>query len=138
MEFKRRIDLRQSFGHCEDRRDAYAAVEQDASARVARKREQVARLADGEGVALLYSIMHESRPTTGVWIAEYRDEIAVRLTGHVAQRILRSAEHTSELQSLMRISYAVFCLKKKKNNIIKNHIDTQKIELKHEKNKDKQ
>src|SRR3546814_4675494 len=33
-----------------------------------------------------------------------------------AQRILvqRSEEHTSELQSLMRISYAVFCLKKKK------------------------
>src|SRR3546814_5815317 len=29
-------------------------------------------------------------------------------------RILRSEEHTSELQSLMRISYAVFCLKKKK------------------------
>src|SRR3546814_2494781 len=28
---------------------------------------------------------------------------------------LRSEEHTSELQSLMRISYAVFCLKKKKN-----------------------
>src|SRR3546814_3200657 len=31
-----------------------------------------------------------------------------------AQRALRSEEHTSELQSLMRISYAVFCLKKKK------------------------
>src|SRR3546814_3052200 len=30
---------------------------------------------------------------------------------------LRSEEHTSELQSLMRISYAVFCLKKKKTNI---------------------
>src|SRR3546814_4134316 len=29
--------------------------------------------------------------------------------------IERSEEHTSELQSLMRISYAVFCLKKKKN-----------------------
>src|SRR3546814_1868139 len=29
---------------------------------------------------------------------------------------LRSEEHTSELQSLMRISYAVFCLKKKKRN----------------------
>src|SRR3546814_8743074 len=29
---------------------------------------------------------------------------------------LRSEEHTSELQSLMRISYAVFCLKKKKSN----------------------
>src|SRR3546814_2688895 len=32
----------------------------------------------------------------------------------------RSEEHTSELQSLMRISYAVFCLKKKKNTIHKN------------------
>src|SRR3546814_6284852 len=32
----------------------------------------------------------------------------------------RSEEHTSELQSLMRISYAVFCLKKKKKHIISN------------------
>src|SRR3546814_2630589 len=31
-----------------------------------------------------------------------------------ARRALRSEEHTSELQSLMRISYAVFCLKKNK------------------------
>src|SRR3546814_2783240 len=31
------------------------------------------------------------------------------------ERMQRSEEHTSELQSLMRISYAVFCLKKKKN-----------------------
>src|SRR3546814_8757518 len=31
----------------------------------------------------------------------------------------RSEEHTSELQSLMRISYAVFCLKKKKKNRLK-------------------
>src|SRR3546814_9005217 len=36
--------------------------------------------------------------------------------GHKAGRIRRSEEHTSELQSLMRISYAVFCLKKKKTN----------------------
>src|SRR3546814_1817146 len=37
--------------------------------------------------------------------------------GRASGRILgsRSEEHTSELQSLMRISYAVFCLKKKKN-----------------------
>src|SRR3546814_4702330 len=34
----------------------------------------------------------------------------------------RSEEHTSELQSLMRISYAVFCLKKK--NIIHSHLTT--------------
>src|SRR3546814_3961785 len=40
-------------------------------------------------------------------------------TGHLLRR---SEEHTSELQSLMRISYAVFCLKKK--------ITTKKIEIK--------
>src|SRR3546814_7677104 len=41
---------------------------------------------------------------------ERRDVLAL----HVAQDPgLRSEEHTSELQSLMRISYAVFCLKKK-------------------------
>src|SRR3546814_8160172 len=36
-----------------------------------------------------------------------------KVTGRRARD--RSEEHTSELQSLMRISYAVFCLKKKKN-----------------------
>src|SRR3546814_3486539 len=35
-----------------------------------------------------------------------------------ARRAQRSEEHTSELQSLMRISYAVFCLKKKKKEVI--------------------
>src|SRR3546814_8387842 len=35
------------------------------------------------------------------------------------QKFARSEEHTSELQSLMRISYAVFCLKKKKNHSAK-------------------
>src|SRR3546814_2926393 len=37
--------------------------------------------------------------------------IAVRISNRL--RKMRSEEHTSELQSLMRISYAVFCLKKK-------------------------
>src|SRR3546814_3612571 len=36
---------------------------------------------------------------------------------HVMAGVDRSEEHTSELQSLMRISYAVFCLKKKQNYI---------------------
>src|SRR3546814_6371051 len=41
---------------------------------------------------------------------------------HHAMTALRSEEHTSELQSLMRISYAVFCLKKKnKRRIISNN-----------------
>src|SRR3546814_6354552 len=52
-----------------------------------------------------------ARPTT--------DECHVRAAARTAwgiscaERRLRSEEHTSELQSLMRISYAVFCLKKK-------------------------
>src|SRR3546814_5893722 len=46
-----------------------------------------------------------------------RRDIVERLestTSSIAVIITRSEEHTSELQSLMRISYAVFCLKKKK------------------------
>src|SRR3546814_1998004 len=42
-------------------------------------------------------------------------ELAAR-TLFVEMCVERSEEHTSELQSLMRISYAVFCLKKKKKN----------------------
>src|SRR3546814_6100097 len=43
--------------------------------------------------------------------------------GHVARmEERRSEEHTSELQSLMRISYAVFCLKKKKKKTRTDHI----------------
>src|SRR3546814_8309000 len=48
-------------------------------------------------------------------------------------RLARSEEHTSELQSLMRISYAVFCLKKKKkqdqvsdNRRTSSHLNTKK------------
>src|SRR3546814_6006972 len=40
---------------------------------------------------------------------------AVILNGFDSGAASRSEEHTSELQSLMRISYAVFCLKKKKH-----------------------
>src|SRR3546814_10613141 len=42
----------------------------------------------------------------------------------------RSEEHTSELQSLMRISYAVFCLKKKKNTTHRNYHTTTYIRTK--------
>src|SRR3546814_9618997 len=47
-------------------------------------------------------LRHDGR---GIWFARLRDGGEVRI---------RSEEHTSELQSLMRISYAVFCLKKNK------------------------
>src|SRR3546814_4137483 len=43
---------------------------------------------------------------TGLWLDDW---------GFETTESIRSEEHTSELQSLMRISYAVFCLKKKKS-----------------------
>src|SRR3546814_8900142 len=49
------------------------------------------------------------RPQRRIWAVVLLLAIAGAATGY-----LRSEEHTSELQSLMRISYAVFCLKKKK------------------------
>src|SRR3546814_5320873 len=57
----------------------------------------------------------ESHLTAELWQTDIKidavlDEFEIKL-GDV---INRSEEHTSELQSLMRISYAVFCLKKKK------------------------
>src|SRR3546814_8863599 len=44
--------------------------------------------------------------------AQFTAEELVAHDAAMAQMIARSEEHTSELQSLMRISYAVFCLKK--------------------------
>src|SRR3546814_3976279 len=49
-------------------------------------------------------------------VPEGTDDVAVGTVIAVLSSEDRSEEHTSELQSLMRISYAVFCLKKKKNN----------------------
>src|SRR3546814_1925357 len=47
-----------------------------------------------------------------------RDDHQSRLPARRAGRSCRSEEHTSELQSLMRISYAVFCLKKKTTHTV--------------------
>src|SRR3546814_8209150 len=73
--------------------------------------------------------VHASRHDESAAISRARDSLACRScaelaglfrytvrtrTNQPAQRNFRSEEHTSELQSLMRISYAVFCLKKKK------------------------
>src|SRR3546814_7361617 len=55
-------------------------------------------IAAAQGLMLRAAVYNTEAPEHAVWQALY----------------LRSEEHTSELQSLMRISYAVFCLKKKK------------------------
>src|SRR3546814_6680830 len=54
---------------------------------------------------------HDNSPKTNA------PAMAPRIPSRTCASTMRSEEHTSELQSLMRISYAVFCLKKKKNKI---------------------
>src|SRR3546814_1883651 len=46
-------------------------------------------------------------------ITRTRSPMSTASTGQPTMLVVRSEEHTSELQSLMRLSYAVFCLKKK-------------------------
>src|SRR3546814_4919802 len=59
----------------------------------------------------LHSLINEGLEGRG----EVGRRLGLEVHGHVMQSFQRgrSEEHTSELQSLMRISYAVFCLKKK-------------------------
>src|SRR3546814_5835827 len=55
-------------------------------------------------------------PLGEISVVQQRGEGVAPCLGHHHEAPRRSEEHTSELQSLMRISYAVFCLKKKKHN----------------------
>src|SRR3546814_8151489 len=71
------------------------------------------RMPDGSPViqkTLARSGMHRKHRQSSLGSPLRRPSSASR-----SDRFSRSEEHTSELQSLMRISYAVFCLKKKKN-----------------------
>src|SRR3546814_2482812 len=56
--------------------------------------------------------VRQSRSFTKAWNSRVMPS-QCRLSSRTDQLTIRSEEHTSELQSLMRISYAVFCLKKK-------------------------
>src|SRR3546814_6247824 len=72
----------------------------------------------GDGAGALHVVVERGRAVDGgLAIAEQVQVGAVQQedrAGHRGPLGFRSEEHTSELQSPMRISYAVFCLKKKK------------------------
>src|SRR3546814_3486461 len=78
-----------------------------------------------------YTTLFRSSSHDGGWVDLVLDKFvgsAQQLSSHDhhAGSTIRSEEHTSELQSLMRISYAVFCLKKKKTkketqHLVQNH-----------------
>src|SRR3546814_7986737 len=62
-------------------------------------------------------------PLRGINQRQQAGDLAPFILG-AEQGAARSEEHTSELQSLMRISYAVFCLKKKKEHVSNSPIKT--------------
>src|SRR3546814_9805873 len=64
--------------------------------------------------ALLLLRNYEESGQGWFWSTDAKGRLTY-ITDSVARLMGRSEEHTSELQSLMRISYAVFCLTKKKN-----------------------
>src|SRR3546814_1876147 len=77
---------------------------------------------DGTPRRHLYSGPNLGRART---IADLRARTHKPMPRFVLEYLERSEEHTSELQSLMRISYAVFCLKQKKTTVTKTSIAIQ-------------
>src|SRR3546814_8467299 len=60
-------------------------------------------------------------------VGDRRDRRVCGVVLALGQTTVRSEEHTSELQSLMRISYAVFCLKKNKHESKHTHNNTYRL-----------
>src|SRR3546814_9373966 len=87
----------------------------------------VGEVAPGAGHALHLSLAAE--PALGADLAGHAGHLVGerrQLVDHRVDGVLeleRSEEHTSELQSLMRISYAVFCLKKKNITIHRTYLE---------------
>src|SRR3546814_9002416 len=88
------------------------------------------------GIAHQYNVsLNELRHANGIKGSELRIGQTLRVPAHYRLHRVssgqRSEEHTSELQSLMRISYAVFCLKKRKHKITTNKNMSKRNNKKH-------
>src|SRR3546814_6078099 len=82
-----------------------------------------------QGAPPICAILRGIRPQEALGIGAALIDAGVRILEvpfNSPDPLARSEEHTSELQSLMRISYAVFCLKKKNTKQIKKYIRAQK------------
>src|SRR3546814_6254834 len=94
--------LYDNFGNPASRSHAFGWEAEDA---VENARQEVANLVNADPREIIW--------TSG---ATESDNLAIKGAANFYAERGRSEEHTSELQSLMRISYAVFCLKKKKKH----------------------
>src|SRR3546814_3564129 len=74
------------------------------------------RMLDTRGDTAMYLLFAHARLASIIRKAEEEKGVNIDDLRANSEIILRSEEHTSELQSLMRISYAVFCLKTKTQN----------------------
>src|SRR3546814_8579799 len=72
---------------------------------------------------LLRPVLQQSAPQPGDDVRAAHQHRGAARAEQPGERARRSEEHTSELQSLMRISYAVFCLKKKTKKHIKTNMN---------------
>src|SRR3546814_10398362 len=71
--------------------------------------------ASEEGFEMYSERWYQCAVSTLNAVRDNADHVMNPMDPEPGQALMRSEEHTSELQSLMRISYAVFCLKKKTN-----------------------
>src|SRR3546814_5927324 len=90
-----------------------AAVDGCGIVQFARDRLQAGDVNDDIIADLLPGIDEDQHPECQMWILQPWHFAEAELPQKGVDHAVRSEEHTSELQSLMRISYAVFCLKKK-------------------------
>src|SRR3546814_3967089 len=90
---------------------------EDRIQRTTGKRERGYKIIRGKRLEIIFGLTDRERTQMeGVGVKAFgthREDIDTDWTGEADAQPRRSEEHTSELQSLMRISYAVFCLKQK-------------------------
>src|SRR3546814_8197217 len=86
------------------------------------------QVSNGEGILGAVVVKVSLDEIERGWAASKEDDVIVTDPHGVIFISSRSEEHTSELQSLMRISYAVFCLKKKKQETTNQKYKKQRIE----------
>src|SRR3546814_7724436 len=87
---------------------------------------------DDDRIERMFDALHRQAREQQIIVFSCRQRAFQRLGGNVLQMTERSEEQTSELQSLMRISYAVFCLKKKIKKILKTEVARYRRETKYE------
>src|SRR3546814_4475588 len=111
-------------GLMQEERRALMASDVERLETLTQTKSEAATLLQQLGAALLQLRMTARAPSFDSWFVTLRNGLPA-LWDELLE--LRSEEHTSELQSLMRISYAVFCLKKKtKTATITKHLNSSK------------